>query len=144
MCMSPPWKVNFSGFINIPLLYSVHRITCADPGCEDFVLPTCRFFETVGSGILTDNCPLDLASDGCPAPPPHPSHFPKGIQDWPRQLAYLSGGSKGAPLASPQLKIFSISCSFSEILAKSCCSPPGWCPLLRGILDPSLYLSIFH
>ena len=45
----------------------------------------------------------------------------------------FSGGFRGAPPARAPLrpKIFSISCSFSQNLAKSC-----WRPLLRGILDP--------
>ena len=43
----------------------------------------------------------------------------------------------GGPLRP---KIFSISCSFSQNLAKSYVGAPlkGWRPLLRGILDPPL------
>ena len=46
---------------------------------------------------------------------------------------------RGAPPL--QTKIFSISCSFSENLAKSYVRAPleSWRPLLWGILDPPLY-----
>ena len=59
-------------------------------------------------------------------------------------LGIISGGSKGgAPGARPpRPKIFSISCSFSEKLAKSYVGAPleGWRPLLQGILDPPLII----
>ena len=47
---------------------------------------------------------------------------------------------RSPPPLSPWPKIFSISCSFLENLAKSYVAPPleGWRPLLRGILYPSL------
>ena len=55
-------------------------------------------------------------------------------------MADLRGALPAPP--SPQPKIFSISCSFSENLEKSYVGDPleGWRPLLRGILDPPLYM----
>ena len=51
------------------------------------------------------------------------------------------GDAPGAP-PSPRSKIFSISCSFSQNLAKIYMSalplPQRWRPLLREILDPPL------
>ena len=44
----------------------------------------------------------------------------------PQLLFNCSGGSKGVPPAPPQPKIFSISCSFLENLAKSSIRPPPW------------------
>ena len=48
---------------------------------------------------------------------------------------------RGAPPPPLQTKIFSISCSFSENLAKSYVGAPleSWRPLLWGILDPPLH-----
>ena len=143
MCMLPLWKVNFSGFKNIPLLSSEHRITCADPGCKDFILLTCRFFETVGSDILAGNNPLDLAPEGCSPPLP-----PRGILDWPRQLAYFSGGSKGAPLASPthSSKFSQFHAGFRKFWQNHVAPPPGFDALSYGEswIRPCIYLSIFR
>ena len=67
----------------------------------------------------------------------HTSH---GIQQW----RIKGGRARRAPLLRP--KIFSISCSFSQNLAKSYVGAPleGWRPLLRGILDPPLYRVRFY
>ena len=53
-------------------------------------------------------------------------------------VADLGGRPRRAP--PPRPKMFSISCSFSQNLAKSYVGAPpkGWRPLLRGILDPPL------
>ena len=52
-----------------------------------------------------------------------------------------SGGSKGAPPPPLRSKMFSFSCSFSEIFGKVIGwrpLPGGLAPLLRRILDPPL------
>ena len=86
----------------------------------------------------------DLTGNNCTR-----SNF-RQTKKWPWQsfVYSFSGGSKGvasgtSPLLRP--KMFSISCSFSENLAKSYVGAPslkGWRPLLQGILD--LPLSFGH
>ena len=53
------------------------------------------------------------------------------LEDDMTAVADLRGG---APGARPRPTIFAISCSFFEKFGKFV----GWCPLLRGILDPPL------
>ena len=63
-----------------------------------------------------------------------------------RRCIFNSGGSKGGARGTRALplgaQILSISCSFSENLAKSYVGAPplgSWRPLLREILDPPLF-----
>ena len=62
----------------------------------------------------------------------------------PGPIFFISGGFRGRPRRASPLrpKIFSISCSFSQILAKSYVGAPleGWRPLLRGLLDLPLFI----
>ena len=59
-------------------------------------------------------------------------------------VADLGGRTRRAKYSPLRPKIFSISCSFSQNLAKSYVGAPpeGWRPLLRGILDPPLNWSV--
>ena len=66
-----------------------------------------------------------------------PSHISFMFVTFSAKQWQIQGGGR-----RPQLwpKIFSISCSFWKILQNDMLAPPleGWCPLLWGILDPSL------
>ena len=116
-------------FSTITILYYFQMYSCSnrdDPEEWKIILPSTHLEDE-----FREEKPSEEGRVGHQNQTPGRDHF----------ITEFGGGSgRGAPLRS---KMFSISCSFRENLAKSYVGTPpdGWHPLLRGILDPPLEFS---